>query len=53
MSKPGTFGGAIPADDISYWRRNAVRFGQLDDLARRLQRLESAMKKKEEGGDEP
>lgn len=33
-------GGGTPADEIGRWRRNMVRFGQLDDLARRLRALE-------------
>ncbi|MCC7258059.1 MAG: UDP-3-O-(3-hydroxymyristoyl)glucosamine N-acyltransferase [Gammaproteobacteria bacterium] len=38
----GVYGGVIPADEVRRWRRNAARFSQLDDLARRLQRLEKA-----------
>lgn len=38
----GTYGGSIPADEARRWRKNAVRFGQLDEIARRLLRLEQA-----------
>jgi UDP-3-O-[3-hydroxymyristoyl] glucosamine N-acyltransferase len=27
-------------DETRQWRKNAVRFGQLDDMARRLKQLE-------------
>ena len=45
IDRPGVYGGAIPADEAGRWRKNAVRFGQLDKLARRLQQLERAIKK--------
>jgi UDP-3-O-[3-hydroxymyristoyl] glucosamine N-acyltransferase len=41
IRKPGAYGGpANSADEILRWRRNAARFRQLDDMARRLKRLE-------------
>lgn len=33
-------GGGTPADHLQRWRRNMVRFGQLDELAKRLRQLE-------------
>lgn len=33
-------GGGTPADELRRWRRNMARFGQLDELARRLLDLE-------------
>ena len=51
IDQPGLYGGTLPAEDIRNWRRNAVRFGQLDDMARRLQRLEALLGKRE--GTEP
>jgi UDP-3-O-[3-hydroxymyristoyl] glucosamine N-acyltransferase len=51
IERPGIYGGTIPADEASRWRKNAVRFGQLDELARRLQKLESAIRK--QPGSEP
>jgi len=33
-------GGGTPADQLKRWRRNMARFGQLDELARRLRDLE-------------
>lgn len=37
-------GGGTPADDIRRWRRNMARFGQLDELARRVQSLEKRLR---------
>ncbi len=51
IPEPGIYGGAIPADEARRWRRNAVRFGQLDELARRVRQLERTPGKPE--GDEP
>ncbi|WP_444941111.1 UDP-3-O-(3-hydroxymyristoyl)glucosamine N-acyltransferase [Microbulbifer sp. ZKSA004] len=36
----GSYSGALSFADSSTWRRNAVRFGQLDQMARRLKDLE-------------
>jgi UDP-3-O-[3-hydroxymyristoyl] glucosamine N-acyltransferase len=33
-------GGGTPADELKRWRRNMARFGQLDELARRIRDLE-------------
>ena len=47
LKKPGAYGGpATGAEEVGVWRRNAVRFRQLDDLARRLRQLERAQGKK-------
>ncbi|MBB3191134.1 UDP-3-O-(3-hydroxymyristoyl)glucosamine N-acyltransferase [Halomonas cerina] len=37
---PGVYSSGTGAMDNAHWRRNAVRFKQLDDIARRLARLE-------------
>lgn len=50
IDQAGIYGGAIPADQADKWRRNAVRFGYLDELAKRVSKLESIMKKRR-GGD--
>lgn len=43
IRKPGAYGGpAATADEVSRWRRNAVRYRQLDSIARRLRALERA-----------
>lgn len=39
VTEPGTYSSGIPLSPVKKWRKNAVRFGQLDDLARQLSRL--------------
>jgi len=47
LKKPGAYGGpAAGAEEVAVWRRNAVRFRQLDDIARRLKQLERAQRNK-------
>jgi len=46
IDQPGLYGGALPADDAARWRRNAARFRQLDELARRVRALERTAKEK-------
>ena len=41
IPRPGIYQGGVLHDEAGRWKRNAVRFGQLDDLAKRLARLES------------
>ncbi len=43
LTKPGAYSSALPADEAARWRRNSARFRQLDDMARRLRRLEKAV----------
>jgi UDP-3-O-[3-hydroxymyristoyl] glucosamine N-acyltransferase len=40
IRKPGVYSGSLTADETRSFRRNAARFNQLDELARRLRRLE-------------
>ncbi len=41
IRKPGMYGGpGAPAEEVGKWRKNVVRIRQLDDIARRLRRLE-------------
>lgn len=40
ITKAGSYSSSTPMDSTANWRRNAVRFRQLDDIARRLQQLE-------------
>ncbi|MEO7916424.1 MAG: UDP-3-O-(3-hydroxymyristoyl)glucosamine N-acyltransferase [Dokdonella sp.] len=40
IRESGEFSSGTPIQPNRIWRRNAVRFGQLDELARRLARLE-------------
>ena len=41
ISKPGAYAGSMtPMEEVSSWRRNAARFRHLDELHRRVRRLE-------------
>ena len=42
IRQPGVYSATLPADEVRRFRRNAARFSQLDDMARRLRRLEGA-----------
>jgi len=44
----GVYSGSHPMEDVKSWRRNSARLRQLDELARRLQRLEKRLKQGEE-----
>lgn len=45
IEKPDSYSSGTPFSDSRSWRRNAVRFGQLDQMARRLKALESTIGK--------
>lgn len=40
IREPGVYASPLPAQPVKEWRRNAVRFTQLDELAQRLKRVE-------------
>jgi len=42
ITKPGVYSGNLPADEARHFRRNSARFQKLDELARRVRRLEGA-----------
>jgi UDP-3-O-[3-hydroxymyristoyl] glucosamine N-acyltransferase len=42
IRQPGVYSSALHADEAKRFRRNAARFQQLDELARRVRRLEKA-----------
>ena len=44
VSKPGVYGGSLPAEDASKWRRSAARFRQLDAMHDRIRALEHRLK---------
>ena len=46
IEKPGAYGG-FPAnvDEIGRWRKNVVRYGQLDQMARRLRKVEKELER--------
>ncbi len=40
LDKPGSYSSGLLMYETTVWRKNAARFGQLDDMARRLKKLE-------------
>jgi UDP-3-O-[3-hydroxymyristoyl] glucosamine N-acyltransferase len=44
VAEPGTYGGSLPAEEASKWRRSAARFRQLDATHRRLRELEERLR---------
>lgn len=40
ITKAGSYSSSTPMDETTNWRKNAARFRQLDDMARRLKKLE-------------
>ncbi|MEL7447679.1 MAG: UDP-3-O-(3-hydroxymyristoyl)glucosamine N-acyltransferase [Pseudomonadota bacterium] len=43
ITKAGVYSSALPMDEARQWRRNSARFRQLDDMARRLKKLEKRL----------
>ncbi|MFN7098396.1 MAG: UDP-3-O-(3-hydroxymyristoyl)glucosamine N-acyltransferase, partial [Gammaproteobacteria bacterium] len=48
IDEPGIYSSGIPAAPFQSWRRNMVRFQQLDNIARRLKQLERKFGEQEE-----
>jgi len=46
IKQPGLYSSGTPLTGNKEWRKNAARFGQLDDMARRLRALEKQLKEK-------
>ncbi len=46
IKQSGLYSSGIPLAGNKEWRKNAVRFGQLDDMSRRLRALEKQLKEK-------
>jgi UDP-3-O-[3-hydroxymyristoyl] glucosamine N-acyltransferase len=44
IHEPGVYSGSLPMDTAVRWRKNTVRFRQLDELARRLIAVEKKLK---------
>ena len=44
ITQPGVYSGSLPMDTQQQWRKNSVRFRQLDAIARRLAALEKKPK---------
>lgn len=45
ISGPGVYSSGLRVTDVNSWQKNAARIYQLDDMARRLRRLEKKLKK--------
>lgn len=53
IREAGVYSSALALDDARSWRRNAARFRQLDDMAKRLKRLErQSVSKTGDNGDD-
>lgn len=46
LSKPGSYSSNTPIDDTRSWRKNGVRFKQLDEMAKRIRQLEKLIQEK-------
>lgn len=44
IDRPGVYSSGTPFQDSSQWKKNAIRFGQLDKIARRLSSLQKRNK---------
>ncbi len=49
ITEPGVYSSGTPLQENAKWHRNYVRFKQLDDMARRLKRLEKQLDEKNTG----
>ncbi len=49
IDKSGVYSSGIAADENKKWRRNAIRFSQLDDMAKTIKQLEKKLTKLEQG----
>jgi UDP-3-O-[3-hydroxymyristoyl] glucosamine N-acyltransferase len=55
IRKPGVYSGGLPLDEARRWRRNAVRFRHLDELAKQVENLSGRKMSADEddgGGDD-
>lgn len=44
ITEPGVYSGSLPMDTAQQWRKNSVRFRQLDSIARRVADMEKKLK---------
>ena len=49
IKQPGVYSSGMPAEANADWRKNAVRYRQLDDMARRLKSLEKQLESLNKG----
>ncbi|VAW94800.1 UDP-3-O-[3-hydroxymyristoyl] glucosamine N-acyltransferase, partial [hydrothermal vent metagenome] len=43
IGKPGVYSSGTPLEENAAWHRNFIRLKQLDDMARRLKKLEKRL----------
>jgi UDP-3-O-[3-hydroxymyristoyl] glucosamine N-acyltransferase len=53
IDKPGTYASTLPVDEQRKWRRNVARFRNLDDMYRRLVRIEKRLPGDQSGNGTP
>lgn len=46
LKQPGSYSSTTPIDETRSWRKNSVRFRQLDDMAKRIRQLEKLINNK-------
>jgi UDP-3-O-[3-hydroxymyristoyl] glucosamine N-acyltransferase len=46
IDKPGVYSSGTGTSEVKLWRKNAARFNQLDELVRRVNKLEKLLEKK-------
>ena len=46
LKQPGSYSSTTPIDETKSWRKNSVRFRQLDDMAKRIRQLEKQIENK-------
>jgi UDP-3-O-[3-hydroxymyristoyl] glucosamine N-acyltransferase len=51
IREPGVYSAGTPLERNDQWHKNFIRFKQLDEMARRLKRLEKELKRLQEGQD--
>ncbi len=52
INRPGVYSGNLPADEARRFRRNSARFQKLDELAKRVRRLEGDAPETEKDDDD-
>jgi UDP-3-O-[3-hydroxymyristoyl] glucosamine N-acyltransferase len=53
VDEPGTYSGHLPAEEAAKWRKNAVRFRNLDEMAERLADVERQLATFENNSKDP
>lgn len=51
IKKAGMYSAGTPLEPSQQWRKNTIRFKQLDDMAKRLNKLEKQLSSKNESGE--